>query len=153
MKYVLSGIVVVLLVLGVYVAVFSKPKSITIKKLTFSYSSNNMMYGYTRYELECTDKCMATVKVYGVPDEDAVTVEVDKEEVEELEKKLSKYEVYKWNGFKKSDRNVLDGNSFSFFLTTKDDDYIGATGYMKYPNNYSEVRSVLDSFFEKYSKE
>jgi len=155
MKYVVSVIVIILLGLGIFVYINSNPKvkEISIKKLNFSYSSNNMMYGYTRYELDCSDKCMATIKPYGESEEDTITVEVKESDVLELEKSLNKYEVNKWDGFDKIDKNVLDGNNFSFSLTTKNAEEISAHGYMKYPKNYGEVRGLLDSFFEKYYKE
>ena len=61
---------------------------------------------------------------------------------------FNKYEVYKWNWFNKNNKDVLDGDSFSFNLSTIDNGDITAHGYMSWPKNYSEVKSELDNLFE-----
>ena len=62
---------------------------------------------------------------------------------------MTKYNVNKWDGFNKSDKNVLDGNSFSFSYSNTDNKSIEAHGYMKWPNNYREFRDEIKALYEK----
>ena len=102
--------------------------------------------------MECEDKCLLKFKDEGITEEEAPVYEVDNEDVKRLESILNKYNVGSWNGFSKSDHNVLDGNSFSLYLRTEDDDTVEASGYMKWPKNYEEVKEEIISFFDKYKK-
>ena len=119
-----------------------------IESLRLTYSEGYAMNAYITYELDCKDDNKARIKLYGVPEEDAVEVTVSDETVKEIEDILNKYNVGSWDGFKKSDRNVLDGDSFSFKLVFDNGKDIYATGYMKYPKNYNEVEYELDNIFK-----
>ena len=152
MKYIIVGIGTIIL-LGV--VVFSLPKIKTEKEIKdiklFHYGTTDgmAMYDGVRYEIDYEDdKFVATIQKNGQSDEEAKRVEISKEKVKELEDILNKYEVSKWDGFKKSDKNVLDGHSFSLYIRLFDDTSIDASGYMKWPKNYSEVRGSLESYFE-----
>ena len=113
------------------------------------YTSGYMMNADTEYEYELKDgKYIMTVKPYLVDRDDAVSFEVDKSVIEEIEEVLNKYEVYKWNGFHKSDHNVLDGDSFSFSVSMNDKD-ISAHGYMKWPDNYRNVVNEVEEIFNR----
>ena len=57
---------------------------------------------------------------------------------------LNEYNVAKWDGFHKSDQNVLDGDSFSFSMYTLEDRYISASGYMSWPENYRNIEDAFD---------
>ena len=112
------------------------------------------MYANCVYDLKCEeDKCMLTIKPNGFPEEDARTYDVDDKSIKEVINILNKYEVSKWDGFQKSDKNVLDGNSFSFSLTTKDGKNISASGYMMWPDNYGIVKNELKMIFDGFIRE
>lgn len=117
-----------------------------INHIHFSYSTGNMMYANVSYDIDLEKEgYVATIKPNGVSDEAAKKVNLDKKTMEDLVDILNKYNITSWNGFKKSDKNVLDGNSFSFSIGTKDEKWIEASGYMMWPKNYSEVKGVFDS--------
>ncbi len=125
-----------------------------IKTLHYSYSVGYAMYANCVYDLKCEeDKCMLTIKPNGFPEEDARTYDVDDNSIKEVINILNKYEVSKWDGFQKSDKNVLDGNSFSFSLTTKDGKNISASGYMMWPDNYGIVKNELKMIFDGFIRE
>ena len=108
-----------------------------------------MVNSNTNYNLYLEkDKIIINIKPNNLPYEEAKTIEInDNKVISEIENLLNKYEVYKWDGFSKSDNNVLDGNSFFFNLVYSDNKKINANGYMMYPKNYKEVKEGLDSIF------
>ena len=150
-------ITIILLIWGVYYMFFSdRPRKVDkisgIKIFHYSYSVGYHYEARIYYELECENKCTLKIKDEGITEEDAPVYEVDKEITKKLEAILNKYSVGSWNGFSKSDHNVLDGDSFSLYLRTEDDDTVEASGYMKWPKNYEEVKEEIISFFDKYKK-
>lgn len=140
-------IISTIIVLGVIIMfIFKKPKKIeSITRLHFSYSNGYMANAYTTYDIELKDnKYYVVIKPYLIPEEQTFEVEIDKKTIKEIINILNKYEVSEWDGFSKSDKNVLDGDSFSFWVYLEDGTDIHASGYMMWPKNYGEVRSELD---------
>ncbi len=126
-----------------------------IRSFSYSYSQNNTMYGYCSYSITKTDDGYeAYVKQMDVPDDESPRFPVDQETVDILVELLNKHKVSGWDGFNKSDKNVLDGNGFELNIhMTEDDDGISAHGYMKYPDGYSGFRDDMDSFFDRIMNE
>ena len=136
--------------------VFNSNNKIVINKFSyfhFSYSTGYAINSQVIYEIKCDDKCIATIKPDGVDEENSTKVELNDNDINKLISILKKYKVNKWNGFKKFNKHVMDGNSFSLYMKMNNDDYISAIGYMKWPKNYNDVKSELDSFFSKYLEE
>lgn len=146
-------ILIIVLVIIISLMVILKRRKIeltkdNIKYIHFSYSTGNMMYSNVQYYVDYKDyKYIATIKPDGLSEEEAKKIEIDENTIEKLINVLNKYKVYNWNNFHKNDKRILDGNSFSFYLSTKDNKTIEASGYMKWPKNYSNVKSELDSIF------
>ena len=153
-KKVLFIILIVLLIIVIGVIVMfgkKKPKNIeTIKYLNFGYSTGTMVNSYVSYNIEYKDgEYKVSIKPNMVSDEDKKITVMTKKDVERIIEILNKYEVYKWDGFKKSDPYVLDGDSFNLSVRYNDDKSISASGYMMWPKNYREVQGELDSIFMK----
>ena len=157
LKYIIIGIIVLISIIVLYEVIFNMKKVVTLNNnleyFHFSYSNGYMANSNTIYNINCEDKCILELKPKYIPDEDAIKIELSNEEINKLIEIINKYEVYKWDGFNKSDKYVLDGDSFSLSIKTKDNESISASGYMKYPNNYSSFRSEVDNMFEKYIPE
>lgn len=140
---------ITLIVLGVILVFTAKKTTVSsiesLKSMHLSYSNGYSAYAYTRYDLyKKDDGYYLDIKPYGVPEDDVQTVKVDEETVKKVLEVLNKYNVSKWDGFHKSDKYVLDGDSFSFSLYTEDDKNISASGYMEWPDNYSDVKQGID---------
>lgn len=106
------------------------------------------MNARVRYEIDYKDKEYTAVIIPNeIPEEDKLEVKIEEKDIKKIIAVLKKYHVSKWNGFDKVDKNVLDGNSFSFYLRMQDDNKMEASGYMKWPEDYGKVRSELDSIF------
>ena len=144
------GIVLIIVFLFFFLR---REKNITnITEVHFSYSTGNYINASVSYELICKDKCMLSFKDDGVSYENAREYEVDKKILKEIEIILKKYHVARWDNFHKYDKNVLDGNSFSFRVCFENNQEIEASGYMKWPKNYQEVKKELSEIFANYMR-
>ena len=148
-------IIIGIIIVSVFLFFFlKKEKNITnINKVYFTYSTGNYMNASVSYELICKDKCMLSFKDDGVSYEDAREYVVDKKILKEIEIILKQYHVARWDNFHKYDKNVLDGNSFSFRVCFENDQEIEANGYMKWPKNYQEVKKELNEIFSNYMRD
>ena len=163
MKWLLWTIAIITVIFVILLVIYltNKDKNVVkveeikdIKTLHYSYSVGYAMYSNCSYELKCEDdKCTIEIKPNGFPEEDARTYDVDDNSMKEIINILNKYEVSKWDGFRESDQNVLDGDSFSFILDTKDGKHISASGYMMWPDNYREVKTELKEVFDSFIRE
>ena len=144
-------IVVIVIIVLLFIFVRGRRNKViisSIKSFSFSYSVGYAMNSYVRYNMELIDnKYKVIIKPNGIPDDDALEVEVDKRVMLDVEEVLKKYKVNLWDGFQKSDKNVLDGDSFSLSVSMIDGGSISAHGYMKWPNNYGNVKGEIDSIF------
>ena len=154
MKIILIVITIMILITIIFLASTKKETSINdIQKLHFSYTTGNYINAYVIYDLTYEkNKYIATIKPNNTPNDNAKKVEVHEDFAKNIKKILKKYNVEKWDGFNKSDKHVLDGNSFSLSVKTKNSK-IAASGYMKWPKNYAEVKQELDKIFEKIYKQ
>ena len=124
-----------------------------IKNLYYTYSVGYSIDAYYIYDIKCEDKCTIKIKPNGYPEEEAKTYDLDQDSLNKIIEVLNKYEVRKWDGFNKSNKNVLDGDSFSFSITMMDGDSISASGYMMWPEHYRDVREELGEIFNSFIKE
>lgn len=162
MKYfksiiVIGGIIMYYFILG---GCFKKNKENELNKInientkcfTFSYSVGNYMnaaYIYTLEKIE-NDKYIVTYQGDGMSNK--LEKEISEDKVLELENILKENEIYKWNGFDKSDNNVLDGHDFSLYYKNNNQT-ISASGYMMYPDGYKNFKTIIDTFYSELFKE
>ncbi len=150
-KYYLIGLIIAILIIIIllFIKFRKRPVEISsIKYFHFSYDKGYMMNANIIYEVNYNDnKYLVKIKPYMVSDEDALEKEISSDEVKKIEDILVKYNVNKWDGFQRVDKNVLDGNSFSLSVGFMDENSIHASGYMMYPKGYGDVRGALDEFF------
>ena len=148
---IIIGIAIVLIIAMIVLCIIFNNKKVKVSEiihLSFSYTQGYAIYSNNVYTLEYrNDKYIATVKPYGISNEESREIVVKEDFVKEVEDILNKYEVGSWDGFNKSDKYVLDGDSFSFSASFKDGKSISAHGYMSWPKNYYNVRNELDELF------
>ena len=148
-KYIIIALTIVaIIVFTTLVVIKTTKKAKPINGLTcmhFTYTTGYHMYAYTIYDIEYKDgKYIASIKPTDIPDEEKKEVELSNDVVANIEKKLTEYNVSKWDGFNENDKYVLDGDSFSFSLKYENEVSISAHGYMRWPDNYRDVRNYLD---------
>ena len=156
MKKIWIVLLILLLLVIVFftVLVFTKKKTdnnkITIEFMHFSYSTSTMMNGNVIYEINYKEgKYIASIKPNNKSEEETLEVKLSDDDIEKIKSILNKYNVSSWNKFSKHDKDVLDGNGFSFSLRTQEGKEIIASGYMKWPTNYGNVRGELDAIFDE----
>lgn len=75
---------------------------------------------------------------------------VDETFVRKLTDICNAHKISRWNGFHKSDKNVLDGSGFSLGVTYEGGGKISAGGYMRYPKGFSEFRDDINTLCAPY---
>lgn len=126
---------------------FSKPLN-DIVHFNFRYTYGNYRGAFVEYiVLKGDTEYGVSLKLRGDDEDNRVEFSVDADTVKRLEDILNTYKVSKWDNFNKSNKHVLDGNSFSLSVKTGSGVSVGAHGYMSYPRNYSEVKQALDDLF------
>ena len=157
MKKLIIIVFILVLIGGISMFIFknnNKVKITDIKYLSFYYTQGNVMNSNVKYTLTYeNNKYIAEIKPNFKSEEEIKKVEIKKNDIEKIIETLKKYNVNKWNGFNKSDKYVLDGDSFSLYITFLDNTKLSASGYMMYPKNYNEVKNVLDEIFLSYYNE
>ena len=151
--FVIFSIVLVILATLLFIKfrkeIIMSKKITNIKKFELSYSKGYAMEANTIYTINCTKGCVATIKHTG--SSEVKTVEINEDTVKAIEDLLNDYKVGSWDGFNKSNKHVLDGNSFHMYITTEKT-HISASGYEYWPKNYKVVRERLDSIFSDIEK-
>ena len=111
-------------------------------------SHGSYMYSGFDYSYESHgEKAEITVRLDGVSDEDALTIEVDEDFTRRIQELFERFKLKKWDGFNGSNQNVLDGDSFSFSAAFEQGETISAGGYMNYPGNYREALAAFNDLF------
>lgn len=117
-----------------------------INNLEYSYTSGYGMNEDVSFKINCDNDCKLIIKEYGKDEDDTITIKLKDKDMDKFEDMLNKYHILSWKGFNKSDKNVLDGNSFSFHLRYNDDEKLSASGYMMYPSKYKEFKSNFEDY-------
>ena len=144
---------VLIIMLGLLTGCFKRKIRIeNLKSFHYSYSVGwymNASYSYDITKEKDTNVYIVKIKDAGMPEEEARTYEVDKGKVQQFESLLNEIEIYKWNNFKKSNKNVMDGDSFSLSIWLENGKDISASGYMSWPSHYTEKKAVIENWFYK----
>ncbi len=128
-------------------------QKINMSSFTGFHLSNSdgsyMNAGYS-YDAELEDgKVLVTVRLDGMPQEEADErkIETDISFMKKLEELSESYGIKKWNGFSRSDQNVLDGYGFGLTVIMDNGEILSAHGYMAWPDNYREYSSEVRAHF------
>jgi len=126
----------------------SSNNAINSKIVEFSYSYGSYFGGYNEYNVYTTDEGIVHIDANGLNGSDLhIDKDVDESVLNEIDKIVNEYKIYNWDGFDKSDEDVLDGDSFEFKVSYENGKTIFAHGYMKYPDNYKEASDALINYF------
>lgn len=154
MKY---GLLILLLVPVIYLTfsnvTYTDDGIYQVNSLEYYYTSGYAMNSDVKYNIDCDDECILKVKLYGKDEDDIKTKKLSDNDMKKIVNILNKNRVLSWKGFNKFDKNVLDGDSFHFYLRYNDDEKLSASGYMMYPDHYKNFKEELEGLFnENYLK-
>lgn len=125
-----------------------------LKSFEFAYSTGNYLNAKVIYAMQSDSAGYSfSIKPSGVDENDAFVFAVQSADIAELETILNRYEISRWDGFKKSDLRVKDGPSFHLYVWLKNGKSVHASGYSSYPKNYKDFRKEMDEFFMRYNKD
>lgn len=119
-----------------------------IKKFHFSYSVGTYQYARYSYDLHF-EKGVYTASILGPgqPDKDAAVLTAGNDFAGKLADLYNEQKLILWDGFRKNNKLVLDGNSFSLSVILTDLSDVSAHGYMRYPHNYGKVCGSIEGLF------
>jgi len=122
-----------------------------ILRFYMSGSNGSEMYSGYHYSLKMNKdgSYTAEYKPSGVPDEQALTKQVDYDFAESLSQLMRDMKINRWNGFDKHNKMVMDGTGFSLDVRFTNGKEIRAHGYMKWPAGYSEFSGAVAGRFER----
>ncbi len=125
----------------------AKKNNSDIIKFEFSLSAG--LGGGCEYTIEAkNEKTIYSKKCYGI-EHDEFEKEIDNKHLKEINKIINEKKIYKWDGFDRSDKGVMDGSGFSLSVLYSDGKSISAHGYMKYPSNYKAGKQALLNYLAK----
>lgn len=108
---------------------------------TASYIEGIYSYEITRGEDGVTAYCERNCG------RDTYSFPLLEEDVEELRAIIDRNAIWKWHGFDKTARNVLDGSSFSLHAEFADGTCISAQGYARFPEGHGTAKSEIEALF------
>ena len=121
----------------------------------FLYSTQGMMFnsGFTIKIQELEGKLYGVYRKTGVSEKDAPRFEVEDSFFDKITEIIDRNNGDSWNGFNKSARDVMDGDSFSFTYSDGKGRRISANGYMAWPEGLGaaifEIRTMYDEIYDK----
>lgn len=111
---------------------------------TSAGSSSDSIYSYT------AEKTAQGTHIYLELNcgQHVVDVTVEEDVLGELGQIAAIYRLDLWDGFDKNNKDVMDGSTFSLYMTTADGQSISAHGSNAFPNGYGAAKAEIDALFE-----
>lgn len=113
----------------------------------FEYGYGSYFGGYFTFTMDTTDDGQVHLVAYGSNgvdlDEDLLT---DPSAMENIQNIIESHNISQWNGFDETNKDIMDGASFSLTATYDDGSTITATGYMIFPENFEEAHDELFNY-------
>jgi hypothetical protein len=142
------SIVILLLIVGGIFISRNKPDDTSPNNITsLKYSFGSFTGGYYDYEIYQDNNQYIFVATGGNGVDLDINETIDQSVLDDIQEIIQRYKVKKWNGFNKSDDDILDGHSFSLFIGYGDYE-IKAEGYMKYPRKYMDFQNEMQAYFD-----
>ena len=115
----------------------------------FRFSHHGMVsssfYCYTAEQTETG--WQMTVSLIGLDEEYAL--EMTQEDADRLDALVRRCGLWKWNGFDKNDRNVMDGEGFDLTIRYADGKQLEASGDNAFPDGYKAAENEINTYFKE----
>ena len=144
-------LLIIMIVIGSLFVIGQKPKEGRV--ILFKYSVSGSRAGWREYYeiVQQDDKLILKTNKEGSYSCDVFNeVEIGKEVLSELTDYINEQHIYKWDGYEKFDKNVLDGNSWSLYIKYDSGNTISASGYMKHPKDFHQKMTGMIEIINKH---
>jgi len=144
-------LLIIMIVIGSLFVIGQKPKEGRV--ILFKYSVSGSRAGWREYYeiVQQDDKLILKTNKEGSYSCDVFNeVEIGKEVLSELTDYINEQHIYKWDGYEKFDKNVLDGNSWSLYIKYDSGNTISASGYMKHPKDFRQKMTEMIEIINKH---
>lgn len=74
-------------------------------------------------------------------------VDLNDEIMDQLETIVHEHQMHDWDGFNKTDSNVMDGEGFSLYIDFMDNTRIAAHGSNVFPEGYDDAEGLFNDLF------
>ncbi len=112
--------------------------------ICLSYSHSGMERGEIySYTFRRTDSGRTRVSVSLYAGRKEFEKKLSGDVMDRLQRIVQEGEIWKWDGFRESDHRVLDGTSFTLWLTFADGRTVQAQGSNAFPKGYGEFCDAL----------
>ena len=131
-----------------------KPDESALQSFSYSYNgtSRDSIYSYSLNRLE-DGGAEFVYETLRFQEEGDIIVEADESILDRIRQLYLKHKAYKWNGYNKSNPNVLDGSSFSEYMDFEDGGSLSIQGSNSRPNGYGafedEFEELIRPLIEK----
>ncbi|MBQ2412130.1 MAG: hypothetical protein II313_01760, partial [Anaerotignum sp.] len=79
-------------------------------------------------------------------------VDLEDDIMDQLETIVYEHQMYQWDGFSKTDTNVMDGEGFSLDITFMDGTTVSAHGSNAFPSGYGAAEDAFNGLFWELTK-
>lgn len=119
----------------------------------FEFNYGSELEGYYEYILKEDQYPRLIIKSSG---EAPIKYDIDRyvktKDMKDLSNLVYELDLASWNNFHERGGNETTGKSFNLRIAFKDNSYIGASGFMKFPSGFEEKSEKIKEFLDKLSK-
>lgn len=129
----------------------NKEKIKQVDYFEFNFGSEDE--GFYEYIIKEDQYYRLTISTSGnVKTHYAIDKYIKAKDVNELSKLVHDLSLIKWNNYNERGGNDAAGKSFNLRIAFRDNSYIGAKGFMKFPDDYEEKSQKIIKFLDNLSK-
>lgn len=122
--------------------------------IEFSYYGNGShtgaIFSYDVCRSEDSDEYIVNLQLHAGNIEH--TLSADKAFMGKIQDVIRKHDLWKWNGFHKSAKGVLDGSGFGLRIAFADGSSIDASGDNRFPDGFSDASAEIKALFNELMK-
>lgn len=119
----------------------------------FEFNFGNENDGFYEYVIKEDQYYRLSIKTSGnVETHISIDKYINEKNVIELSQLIEDLDLSAWKNFKGKGGNNPEGDSFNLRIAFKDNSYIGAKGFMAFPDDYEEKTKQLIDFLDNLSK-
>ena len=114
------------------------------------YTSGSSTYDFNSYKVLQDEETGEMMLLCELHYNESYSIPADEAFLSQIEALVAEHDLWTWNGFKKTNSLIQDGDSFSLYVTFADGNSIEASGNNSYPQGYGGVYEAIEELFCGY---